>query len=65
MIRRLFSPLPTSSRRAGGRTARRMERAAPLAAELRPVRPGLAGGQYRPQEQRFSDHHKKPLHTGY
>ena len=48
MIRRLFSPLPTSSRRAGGRTARRMERAAPLAAELCPVRPGLAGGQYRP-----------------
>ena len=48
MTRRLFSPLPSSSRRAGGRHARRMERAAPLAEELRPVRPGLAGGQYRP-----------------
>ena len=48
MIRRLFTPLPASARRTGGRAARRMERAAPLAAELRPVRPGMTGGQYRP-----------------
>ncbi|MGB1999990.1 MAG: trimethylamine methyltransferase family protein [Candidatus Puniceispirillaceae bacterium] len=48
MNRRLFTPLPASSRRAGGRAARRMERAAPLSAELRPIRPGMTGGQYRP-----------------
>ena len=35
-------------RRAGGRAARKALRAAPLAEDLRPVRPGLAGGQYRP-----------------
>jgi len=35
-------------RRAGGRAARVAERAAPLAEALRPVRPGLQGGQYRP-----------------
>ena len=48
MIRNFLSPVPHSARRAGGRAARRMERAAPLADELRPVRAGLAGGQYRP-----------------
>jgi trimethylamine---corrinoid protein Co-methyltransferase len=37
-----------SSRRSGGRTARRAVRSAPLAAHLRPVRAGLTGGQYRP-----------------
>ncbi|NNE82190.1 MAG: trimethylamine methyltransferase family protein [Silicimonas sp.] len=36
------------SRRAGGRAARVALRAAPLAEDLRPVRPGLKGGQYRP-----------------
>jgi trimethylamine--corrinoid protein Co-methyltransferase len=35
-------------RNRGGRAARVAARAAPLAAELRPVRPGLPGGQYRP-----------------
>lgn len=34
--------------RRGGRTARRAERAAPLAEELRPVRPGLSGGTFKP-----------------
>ncbi|MFV1600004.1 MULTISPECIES: trimethylamine methyltransferase family protein [unclassified Phaeobacter] len=34
--------------RSGGRAARRAARAAPLADHLRPVRPGLEGGQYRP-----------------
>ena len=36
------------ARRAGGRAARRAARAAPLPPELRPVRPGLEGGSYRP-----------------
>jgi trimethylamine--corrinoid protein Co-methyltransferase len=37
-----------SSRRAGGRAARQALRSAPLAQDLRPVRAGLPGGQYRP-----------------
>ncbi|MCF6232271.1 MAG: trimethylamine methyltransferase family protein [Rhodobacteraceae bacterium] len=37
-----------SRSRSGGRAARRMARAAPLADHLRPVRPGLSGGTYRP-----------------
>ncbi len=36
------------SRRAGGRAARVAARAAPLADNLRPIRPGLSGGQYKP-----------------
>ena len=36
------------SRRAGGRAARVALRAAPLAEDLRPVRPGLKGGRYQP-----------------
>ncbi len=36
------------SRRSGGRAARRADRAAPLAENLRPVRAGLSGGAYRP-----------------
>jgi trimethylamine--corrinoid protein Co-methyltransferase len=36
------------SRRSGGRAARQATRAAPLAENLRPVRAGLEGGQYRP-----------------
>ncbi len=36
------------SRRAGGREARKALRAAPLAEDVRPVRPGLSGGQYKP-----------------
>lgn len=39
------SPAPT---RSGGRAARRAARAAPLAADLRPVRPGMEGGRYAP-----------------
>lgn len=38
----------SSSRRSGGRSARIALRQAPLAEDLRPVRPGLIGGQYRP-----------------
>lgn len=39
---------PRRAARAGGREARRAARAAPLDEALRPVRPGLPGGQYRP-----------------
>ena len=35
-------------RRSGGRRARRAERARPLADAVKPVRPGHAGGQFRP-----------------
>ncbi|MCX7890182.1 MAG: trimethylamine methyltransferase family protein [Rhodobacteraceae bacterium] len=38
----------TPSRRSGGRAARAALRAAPLAADLRPVRPGMSGGRYNP-----------------
>ena len=41
------TPVPMS-RRAGGRLARKSMRAAPLSEEMRPVRPGLEGGSYRP-----------------
>ncbi|MEM9576159.1 MAG: trimethylamine methyltransferase family protein [Pseudomonadota bacterium] len=34
--------------RSGGRSARRAARAAPLADHLRPIRPGMNGGQYAP-----------------
>jgi len=37
-----------SSRRSGGRAARRAMRAAPLAENLRPVRAGMEGGTYGP-----------------
>ena len=37
-----------ATRRPGGREARRAMRAAPLAEAMRPVRPGLAGGRYKP-----------------
>ncbi|MCB1473075.1 MAG: trimethylamine methyltransferase family protein, partial [Rhodobiaceae bacterium] len=37
-----------TSRRSGGRAARQSLRAAPLAENIRPVRAGLSGGQYRP-----------------
>ena len=45
MIKKMSIP---RSRRAGGRSARKSLRAAPLAEELRPVRPGLEGGSYKP-----------------
>jgi trimethylamine--corrinoid protein Co-methyltransferase len=40
-------PFPRS-RRAGGRSARKTLRAAPLAEELRPVKAGMEGGRYKP-----------------
>ena len=41
-----FCPKP--SRRGGGRAARKAARAAPLPDNMRPVRPGLEGGTFRP-----------------
>lgn len=38
----------TEGRRRGGRDARRALRAQPLADDIRPVRPGMSGGRYRP-----------------
>ncbi len=40
-----------SASRSGGRAARRAARAAALPDNLRPVRPGLEGGQYKPLSQ--------------
>ena len=39
---------PTRNRRSGGRANRVAVRSAPLADNLRPVRAGMKGGQYRP-----------------
>jgi trimethylamine---corrinoid protein Co-methyltransferase len=39
---------PTRSRRSGGRANRVAVRSAPLADNLRPVRAGMSGGQYKP-----------------
>ncbi|WP_322097144.1 trimethylamine methyltransferase family protein [Pelagibius sp. Alg239-R121] len=36
------------SRRAGGRDARKALRAAPLAEDVRPIRPGMEGGTFKP-----------------
>lgn len=36
------------NRRSGGRAARRALRAAPLTKDMRPVRPGMSGGSYKP-----------------
>ncbi len=37
-----------TSRRAGGRAARKAARAAPLSDAIRPIRPGMEGGTYKP-----------------
>ena len=39
---------PARARRSGGRSARVALRAAPLAEDIRPVRGGMPGGQYKP-----------------
>nr|WP_199743742.1 trimethylamine methyltransferase family protein [Pseudorhodobacter sp. E13] len=44
----MCEPARARSGRAGGRASRVALRAAPLADDLRPVRPGLPGGQYKP-----------------
>jgi len=43
--------IQTPSRRSGGRAARKALRAAPLAPDMRPVRAGLEGGQFKPLSQ--------------
>ncbi len=48
-----------STRRSGGRAARRALRAAPLAKDLRPVRPGMSGGTFKP----LSDAEIKSIHA--
>ena len=37
--------------RSGGRAARRAVRSAPLDAAIRPIRPGMTGGNFNPLEQ--------------
>ncbi|MDH5452456.1 MAG: methyltransferase, partial [Paracoccaceae bacterium] len=44
----VVSAEPRRAGRAGGREARRAMRAAPLTDAMRPVRPGMSGGQYKP-----------------
>lgn len=44
--------------RSGGRAARRAARKAPLADHLRPIRPGMEGGRYRP----LSDQDVQAIH---
>lgn len=41
----------TKSRRAGGRAARQALRAAPLTEDIKPIRPGMTGGTYKPLSQ--------------
>ena len=43
-----MTTMEAQGRRSGGRAARQAVRAAPLAENLRPVRAGMSGGQYRP-----------------
>jgi len=53
------SPQTSAGRRSGGRAARLRARAAPLSRDLRPVRPGMTGGTYRP----LSDAEVQRIHT--
>jgi len=54
----------TGPRRAGGRNARKTLRAAPLAEDVKPVRKGLEGGQYRPlSESDIAQIHEAVLET--
>jgi len=48
----------TTSRRSGGRAARKASRAAALPDEMRPIRPGMEGGTYKP----LSDIDVKNIH---
>ena len=48
-----------SSRRAGGREARKAMRAAPLAEANRPIRAGMSGGRYKP----FTDSEVERVHA--
>ncbi|WP_245444934.1 trimethylamine methyltransferase family protein [Pseudaminobacter soli (ex Li et al. 2025)] len=48
---RMVAAAEQGSRRSGGREARRALRSAPLADDIRPIRPGLEGGRYKPLGQ--------------
>src|SRR4051812_2782328 len=51
------------SRRRGGREARRALRARPIPIEEAGVRPGMAGGQYKPLSERDTQRiHESALH---
>ena len=43
--------LSSEGRRRGGREARRALRAAPLSEDIRPIRPGMEGGRYKPLDE--------------
>ncbi|MDU8926647.1 trimethylamine methyltransferase family protein [Alisedimentitalea sp. MJ-SS2] len=43
-----MNQMTSSSRRSGGRRARHAARSAPLSQDIRPIRAGMEGGQYRP-----------------
>lgn len=49
---------PARAARSGGRAARHAARNAPLSEAMRPIRPGLSGGQYRP----LTDHDVQRIH---
>ena len=42
---------PRGPKRSGGRAARRAVRSAPLEAAIRPIRPGMTGGNFNPLDQ--------------
>lgn len=44
----ITDPAPPNARLRRGRASRMAQRAAPLTDDMRPVRPGMTGGQYRP-----------------
>lgn len=48
MVQEEMTPAPRRSGRSGGRAARKALRAAPLADNIRPIRPGMSGGRYKP-----------------
>ena len=48
--------------RSGGRAARKALRSAPLAENLRPVRPGMEGGSYKPLKDSYVEHLKMMLY---
>src|ERR1700677_1825211 len=57
-----MSEVESKVARGGARAARRAARSAPLPDSLRPVRPGMPGGRYKPREDSdvFRIHHAAP-----
>jgi len=52
---------PARSARSGGRAARRAVRAAPLTEDIKPVRAGMEGGEYKP----LSDSDVQKVHEAF